>query len=160
MSQALYTEFKNLQNRNMVESAPDSMLSEMYAEIQQLPAEEKTSDPHAIDVLISEEWERRLRWKVLQKAEPQVENPEITVKSDFDGYFEKLVRGWVKQLRDEDKRLRHKRIVIEAGAYRSSAVATKSDGIDTLSLDFYSAIRNGFGGLSDADVAAIKNNWL
>jgi hypothetical protein len=83
--------------------------------------------------------------------------PEIEVESDFDGYFEKLVRNWCEQKKTP---FRNVKIVISAGPYRSSAVTATRRAKNVLGLDFYSAIRTGFGSLSESEVQLIIDNWL
>jgi hypothetical protein len=83
--------------------------------------------------------------------------PEIEVKSDYDGFFERLVRLWVERrvaaLTPGDQ-FAHRKIVISSGPWRSYAVQyEKVD--DVLYLDFYSALRTGFGSLGDEEVEAI-----
>lgn len=77
-----------------------------------------------------------------------METPTIVVEQDFDGYFERLVRGWVKRKAGPFK---HTEIHITSGPYRPDAVSTFSSG-DTLTIDFYSALRTGFGYLSGDDI--------
>lgn len=72
----------------------------------------------------------------------------IVVKSDYDGYFERWVRAMLER---KEGPARHETIEVSAGPYRSSAVTYHSDG-KTLKLDFYSALRSGFGSLSEQDV--------
>lgn len=85
---------------------------------------------------------------------PTNTRPLIQVQSDYDDYFHHLVEGWVDRKEAEGGLFRHKKIVISAGPYRSSAVSFRSgDGV--ISLDFYSALRAGFGGLSATDVTEI-----
>lgn len=80
--------------------------------------------------------------------------PEIVVQSDFDGYFERLVQSWIDM--QDTRRFKHSKIVISAGPWRSCYVYIESkDG--ELHLDFYSAIRMGFGHISDAEVMQIVN---
>lgn len=67
---------------------------------------------------------------------------EIIAESDYDGYFEEYVRQMVAN-KGEDK-VKHKKIVITAGPWRDYAVSFVDKG-DTLHLDFYSALRTGFG---------------
>jgi hypothetical protein len=84
--------------------------------------------------------------------------PEIIVESDYDGYFERLVRGWCDK---KTMPFRHKKIIITAGPYRSCAVsAMKDDEGKTIRLDFYAALRTGFGQLDSAEINEIINNWL
>lgn len=89
---------------------------------------------------------------------PQITIPGILVESDYGGYFEALVRGWCAT---KSTPFKHKKIIITAGPYRQLAVtaAPQSDG-ETLHLDFYSAIRNGFGNISEKEIQEIKDNWL
>jgi hypothetical protein len=77
--------------------------------------------------------------------------PKITVLNDFDGYFEDLVDSWCAM---HSGPFKHERIMIAAGPWRASAVAYVDAG-DVLWLDFYSALRNGFGALTDEDIVNI-----
>jgi hypothetical protein len=77
--------------------------------------------------------------------------PNILIELDYDGYFERLVRNWLDR---KEGLYRHSAIHINSGPYRESAVSYESrDGV--LLLDFYSALRAGFGGLSEDDVNAL-----
>lgn len=74
-------------------------------------------------------------------------NPTVTVKSDYDGYFEALVRRWMARKQE----FKHREIVITSGPYRIDAVTYRSkDGV--LHLDFYSALRAGFGALGSGEI--------
>jgi len=76
------------------------------------------------------------------------------VLSDYDRYFERLVDSWVMKKREAGETFNHTVIVVTAGPYRESAVSYESkDGI--LHLDFYSALRTGFGHLSQEDIQEI-----
>jgi hypothetical protein len=69
----------------------------------------------------------------------------IVVKRDYDGYF----LNWTKQLANQLRRLENKKIrVIEvnSGPYRSYGMRYDLEGT-TLKLDFYSAVRTGFGSI-------------
>ena len=79
-------------------------------------------------------------------------DPKIVVESDFDGYFEDLVRSLIKR---KGGQTNHRVIVISAGPWRPYAVAFRSDG-DTLYLDFYSGLRHGFGHLSKVEKEQLK----
>jgi len=81
---------------------------------------------------------------------PELERSYMTIKveSDFDGFFENFVRGLLERKKDLPK---HEEIVISAGPFRPSAISYASDG-KTLRLDFYSALRNGFGSLSEQEL--------
>lgn len=74
---------------------------------------------------------------------------EVIVKSDYDGYFENYVRRMLAQ--KCEVHIKHKKIVISAGPWREYAVAFKEEG-DTLHLDFYSALRTGFGGINTGEL--------
>ncbi len=163
MSEALYQEFQAVQDRVLVDGAPTALLAEMY---NQLPDNSEQDSP--VGGLIRLEYERRQRFDALRAAGPQVDEPTVEViiderddqPKDFDGYFKNLVLSWIKEKQQAGERFLHQTIRIEAGAYRSSALSMRSDGLTTLHMDFYSAIRNGFGGLSSEDVADIKDKWL
>jgi hypothetical protein len=76
--------------------------------------------------------------------------PELVIVTDYDGFFERLVRGMMNQ----KLRFKHERIEVTAGPWRSTAVSFDSD-TKTIKLDFYSALRTGFGYLSEEDMKAI-----
>lgn len=89
--------------------------------------------------------------------------PEIKVLSDFEGYFRRLVNEWVQRKAnhsDQSKRIfKSKQIVITAGPWRPVAVTcTFKDGV--LTIDFYSALRTGFGQLSEDDINQIIEEYL
>ena len=75
--------------------------------------------------------------------------PTIKVLSDYDGYFESLVKRWL----DKVPYCPFETVEITAGPYRSSALSfeIKDEG-KTIAFDFYSALRNGFGALAHQDV--------
>jgi hypothetical protein len=80
--------------------------------------------------------------------------PELRVHSDYDGYFEQLVDRWIQRKRNAGGRFKHTAVKITAGPYRADAVTTTSkDGV--LHLDFYSALRTGFGSLSEDEIDEI-----
>lgn len=81
--------------------------------------------------------------------------PSIEVEVDFDGYFEALVNQWINEKAREDEEFKHKTIWVSAGPWRSSALSYRSKE-DVLYLDFYSALRSGFGSLSQRDIERIK----
>lgn len=83
-------------------------------------------------------------------------NVEITIKSDYDGYFERLVRGWIERKIQNGGELKNKIITISAGPWRPSVVSYKiNDEKKSIYLDFYSAFRAGFGSLSEEEINAI-----
>lgn len=76
--------------------------------------------------------------------------PTIVVIHDYDGYFEALVRSWIVR----KVHFKHHTVKVNSGPYRMDAVSYNShDGV--ILFDFYAALRNGFGMLSDEDVEAI-----
>ena len=85
--------------------------------------------------------------------------PEIEVVRDYEGYFEALVKKWVDKKEELGIPFKSKKIVITSGPYRPDAVTCKRAG-DMLHIDFYAALRAGFGSLHDIHVNAIIYNWL
>lgn len=78
--------------------------------------------------------------------------PEIVIKNDYDGYFEGLVRSMVKEKVASGKPFNHTKIVVTAGPWRQSALSYASDEeTKTITLDWYAALRRGFGEFSDQD---------
>lgn len=88
--------------------------------------------------------------------------PKIEVLSDFNGYFEAMVRRWVQHRKDSGQLFKSSEIKVTAGPYRMSAVTAEVGGIDDelLHLDFYSPMHAGFGSLSDTEIQQIKDEWL
>jgi len=86
--------------------------------------------------------------------EEMMEDVEIIVVNDYDGYFESFVRTL---LRTKKTPVKHKRIQITAGPWRSYMVQfTELEDGETLGLDFYSAFRTGFGSISQADLRSLQ----
>ena len=82
--------------------------------------------------------------------------PEVVAVKDYDGYFEQLVRSWVARKKASGKAFHHTKIEVSAGPWRSAAVSYASEGEGKkITFDFYSALRTGFGQLSDQDVEDI-----
>jgi len=79
---------------------------------------------------------------------------DVVVKSDYDGYFESWVKGWIQQKVEMGKPFNHKRVVITSGPWRSYAVSFEKAG-EELRLDFYSALRAGFGGVTASEIREI-----
>jgi len=79
--------------------------------------------------------------------------PQIEVESDYDHYFQNLVESMVESKKGEFK---HDKIVVSSGPYRPSALTYRSKD-KIIYLDFYSAIRNGFGSLSNQDITDITD---
>lgn len=82
--------------------------------------------------------------------------PQLIILSDYDHYFERLVEHWILSKEREGGTFKHKTITVTSGPYRPDALSFQSKG-DDLHLDFYSALRAGFGYLSNEDVEAIKD---
>ena len=77
--------------------------------------------------------------------------PAIITLQDYDGFFEGCVQDMVKLKVERGGKFNHHTIKVDAGPYRSSAVSyTSKDGVIT--LDFYAALRTGFGSLSEQDI--------
>ncbi len=96
--------------------------------------------------------------------------PRIQVDSDYEhrleidvegrtklvgGYFETLVRGWITEAESAGHEFKHGCVRITAGPWRPYAVGYEVEG-NVLHLDFYSALRTGFGSIAASEVAAIK----
>ena len=79
--------------------------------------------------------------------------PEVEVRNDFDGYFGRYVSSLVEQKVNLGQAFRVKKIVIDAGPWRSYDVRFERKA-DTLFLDFHSVCR--LRGLPDADAELLK----
>ena len=82
--------------------------------------------------------------KVMETKDKTRKAIEITVINDYDGYF----RGWAVSLAAELETLNSniKEIIVNSGPYRSYGMKyIVDDGV--VWLDFYSAVRNGFGSI-------------
>lgn len=82
------------------------------------------------------------------------QKPEIVVESDFDGYFERLTRKIVDDAAERGHEFKHKKAVVSAGPWRAQALRVVSLDAETVSVDYYSALRTGFGALSEDDTRA------
>lgn len=72
----------------------------------------------------------------------------IIVGSDYDGYFEGLTKRIVALVTNP----KYETVIVSAGPYRAySMYLTKIDD-KTCGIDYYSAIRAGFGSLSEDDL--------
>ena len=80
--------------------------------------------------------------------------PVIKVEQDYEGCFEGMVRSWIKLKEESGEEFLSEEIVITAGPWRPYAVTTKRKD-KTLHIDFYSALRVGFGALSQSEVKEI-----
>lgn len=80
--------------------------------------------------------------------------PVVLVGQDYEGYFEALVKHWVERKVQSGVPFKNRKIYVTAGPYRPAAVAYEVVG-DTLKLDFYAALRRGFGALSEQDVVEL-----
>lgn len=147
MSQGLADELRETMQRMMVEGAPTSLLREILQK-----------DPE--DTLVKNELNRREKIQLLQATPGAVESPEIVVEQDYDDYFLRLVQNWIGEQRKRGLKSRHQKIVVEACPYNSTAVSARSDGETTLHLEFYAALRTGFGRLTERDVEALITKWI
>lgn len=86
------------------------------------------------------------------KTMPYEAKPEVVVNSDYEGYFENLVRSWIDKHQGP---FAHRTISISSGPWRAYAVKYEKMPEDRLHLDFYSAVRAGFGSISQAEVDQI-----
>lgn len=84
-----------------------------------------------------------------------IPKPLIKTEKDYENYFTDWVQEWCNEKQKSGEPFKHNLIVITAGPYRPSAVTYKSEG-DTLHLDFYSALRRGFGEISNEEVQELK----
>lgn len=84
------------------------------------------------------------------------ERPTVVVEKDYDGYFEHQINLWIDRKVESGKPFKHKEIGISAGPYRAAAVSYVSN-VETgrIHFDFYSALRKGFGLLSEKDIEDI-----
>lgn len=79
---------------------------------------------------------------------------EVEVVRDFDGYFEHLTRRILARADALGHALKYKVVQIDAAPYRADALRIVEVDSDTVRLDFYSALRTGFGSLSAQDLDA------
>jgi hypothetical protein len=82
-----------------------------------------------------------------QKFTAEGEYPEIVIGKDYDGYFQGLVERMVKA---KMTGFQHRKIVVEAVPFLPDACQYQSHE-DVLYLQFYSALRAGFGELGPAE---------
>ena len=83
---------------------------------------------------------------------PQTVALEIVVERDFDGYFEHLARRILARADALGHALKYRRVVVDAGPWRADALRVVHVDDATVRLEFYSALRKGFGSLSGADL--------
>lgn len=76
--------------------------------------------------------------------------PRIKVESDFDGYFEHRVRAVLSKVLN----CPWEEIYISAGPWRLYGMSASHRG-KVLYLDFYSALRTGFGSLEDEEIQQV-----
>ena len=69
---------------------------------------------------------------------------KLTIENDYDGFFKEWTKELVKLLKAKKSAITE--VVVSAGPYRNYGMAYEIKGT-TLELDFYSAVRNGFGGI-------------
>jgi hypothetical protein len=86
------------------------------------------------------------------EAAEKVEEVEVVVLHDFDGYFEHLTRRILARADALGHALRYKVVQVDAAPYRGDGLRVVEVDPDTVRLDFYSALRKGFGSLSAQDL--------
>ena len=79
---------------------------------------------------------------------------EVMVEHDFDGYFEHLTRRILARADALGHALKYRRVVVDAGPWRADALSVIHVDADTVRLEYYSALRKGFGSLSAEDLDA------
>lgn len=79
--------------------------------------------------------------------------PVVRVIRDYEGYFEALVRKLVDTKAEPFK---NKEIWVNSGPWRTDACVTRRIAEGVIELDFYSALRTGFGSLTKADKESIQ----
>jgi len=85
------------------------------------------------------------------------DRPIVQVDSDYEGYFAGLVNRWIEEKAKQGKRFNHKVVSISAGPWRMAAVSFETFKEEKrIHLDFYSALRVGFGSLSRTEVEEIE----
>lgn len=80
--------------------------------------------------------------------------PNIVIVNDYDGYFQR----WSEKLAEELEKVDNeviKTIRVDSGPYRNSGLSYSLSKDGVLDLDFYSAVRTGFGsiGVTQEDLA-------
>lgn len=84
--------------------------------------------------------------------------PKITTENDYDNNcFTEMVRRWCER---KTTPFKSTSIVVNAAPWLPDAVTASRNKEGQLYLNFYSALRAGFGSLSDEDVNAIIEEWL
>lgn len=83
-----------------------------------------------------------------------MKKPKIIIKKDFDGYFKKLVEGWVEQKVASGKKFNNKEIVVIGVPRMLSAITYKQED-QRITLCFYSALRSGFGLLTEQEIKEV-----
>lgn len=97
--------------------------------------------------------------------------PKVVVDSDYEhklvldgdsgklrlvgGYFERLVIRWIDEAEASGHQFKHEAVRVTAGPWRAYAVSFEREG-SVLHLDFYSALRTGFGSLDPREIEEIK----
>jgi hypothetical protein len=82
-----------------------------------------------------------------------ITRPTIIIERDFDGYFEGLAKQIVDIAVSKNRPFITHQIVVTSGPWRCVALSVNClPSTGEINLDFYSAIRNGFGSLSQADL--------
>lgn len=86
--------------------------------------------------------------------ETQVVNgAEVVTQKDYDGFFTRWVISWLKDVPQP----KSAKIIVTAGPYRPYGVSWNfNPETKEMKLDFYSALRAGFGGISKEEIDEIK----
>jgi hypothetical protein len=79
------------------------------------------------------------------------DEPTIRVIKDYDGWFEGFVRSLIKQKKEREEKFNHSVVEIEAIPFYPHACSFEKKEGGVLYLAFYSALRAGFGSLSQED---------
>lgn len=73
---------------------------------------------------------------------------KLIVEQDYDGYFERLTKQIVGYVRNP----KYKEVVVTSGPYRLDAVSVYKISDDAVRLDYYAALRKGFGTLTEQNM--------
>ena len=84
-----------------------------------------------------------------------MEKVELIIHQDYDGFFENWTNQLIKELESNPSNT-IKKVEVTSGPFRNYGLDYKKK-VNTVYLDFYSAVRNGFGsiGISPAELAKI-----
>lgn len=71
---------------------------------------------------------------------------KIIMENDYEGYFESWTRKFVKELQNCPQN-KIETVRVTAGPYRNHGLTYEVENDNIIHLDFYSAVRNGFGSI-------------